>query len=173
MHTQTHVIDGARVVLVHVDADGGGPLPLIKDGIYHDAKSKPVYEFRRHERFIRDGTSNALFTGDRHQISLLLNQAGSAAAPASDPSKSMTFDAPLEEVASAGADLVRSQDDVPLRMLLGTAEERVRQAVDAAGVGRGPRPPAHPWVRLPAARRRRAAARDARSATAHLRDRLR
>jgi schlafen family protein len=128
VHTQTHVIDGARVVLVHVDADEAGPLPLIKDGVYHDGKGKPVYEFRQQERFIRDGTSNALFTGDRHQISLLNRR--SAAIPASDPSKSMTSDSPLDELATAAAELVRSQDDVPMRMLLGTAEERVRQAVD-------------------------------------------
>lgn len=128
VHSQSHVIDGNQVVIAHVEAGDDGPLALTRDGIYEDAKNKPVHEFRAGERYIRDGTSNALFTGDAHQVSLLLKQR-TVAPPPSDPADAMTFAASPSELATAAAELLRRQDDVPLRMLLGSAEAEVRQAV--------------------------------------------
>lgn len=74
VHSQTHVINGQNLVLIHVEAGDAGPLTLTRDGIYEDANNRPVYEFRGGERYIREGTSNALFTGSEHQVNLLLNQ---------------------------------------------------------------------------------------------------
>jgi hypothetical protein len=68
VHSQTHIVDTHNVVLVHVEAGDGGPLALIKDGIYQDATNQPVYEFHTGERYIREGTSNAFFTGAPHQV---------------------------------------------------------------------------------------------------------
>jgi Putative DNA-binding domain len=128
VHSQTHVIDGENVVLVHVEPGDGGPLTLTRDGIYHDANNRPVYEFRAGERYIREGTSNALFTGSEHQVNLLLNQRA-VAPPALDPADSMTFAAAPAELAAAARELLRAQDDVPLRDLLRGAEPRIRRSV--------------------------------------------
>ena len=100
----------------------------IKDGIYHDAKNEPVFEFRAGERYIRDGTSNTRFTGDAHQIALLLKQR-SVALPATDPAESMTFAVAPAVLADAARELLRRQDDVPLRTLLGAADAELRAAL--------------------------------------------
>jgi hypothetical protein len=128
VHSQTHIVDTHNVVLVHVEAGDGGPLALIKDGIYQDATNQPVYEFHTGERYIREGTSNALFTGAPHQVALLLKQRATAP-PAADPGDSMTLEAAPSELAGAARELLRRQDDVPLRLLLGGAEARIRQAI--------------------------------------------
>jgi hypothetical protein len=128
VHSQTHAVDVQNVVLIHVEAGDGGPLTLTRDGIHHDANNQPVYEFRAGERYIRDGTSNALFAGTPHQVNLLLNQRATAP-PAVDPADSMTFDVAPSELAAAARELLRRQDDVPLRMLLRSAEARIRQAL--------------------------------------------
>lgn len=128
VHSQTHVVDGQNVVLIHVEAGDGGPLTLTRDGIYHDARNQPVHEFRAGERYIREGTSNKLFTGSEHQVNLLLNQRATAPPPV-DPAESMTFDVAPSELVAAARELLRRRDDVPLRMLLGSADARVRQVL--------------------------------------------
>ena len=128
LHSQTHLIEGHEVILLRVEAGDDGPLELIKDGIYHDAKNQPVVEFRAGERYIRDGTANSAFTGDAHQIALLLKQR-SVALPAIDPAESMTFTGTPAVLADAARELLRRQDDVPLRTLLGAADAEVRAAL--------------------------------------------
>jgi hypothetical protein len=129
VHSQAHVIDGDEVILVRVEAAEGGPLALTKDGIHHDARNQPAHEFRTGERYIRDGTSNALFVGDPHQIALLLKQR-SVAPPAADPADAMTFAVAPAVLAAAARELLRRQDDVPLRGLLGSADAELRHAVE-------------------------------------------
>ena len=128
VHSQTHVLEGNQVVLIHVEAGDGGPLEVVKDGIY-EAANQPVYEFRAGDRYIREGTSNVLFTGAPHQVALLLKQR-TTAPPADDPADTMTFDAAPGDLAGAARELLRRQDDVPLRMLLGGAEEQIRHSIE-------------------------------------------
>ena len=128
-HSQTHELDGARVILVHVEPAEGGPLALTRDGVHQEPGSQPSYEFRAGERYIREGTSNRLFTGSEHQVRLLLTQRV-AAPPAADPADAMSFDVAPGELAAAARELLRRSDDVPLRGLLGGAGARVRRALE-------------------------------------------
>ena len=109
LHSQTHVVDMHNVVLVHVEAADGGPLALIKDGIHQDGTNQSVYEFHTGERYIREGTSNALFRGAPHQVALLLKQRATAP-PAADPGDSLTFEAAPSELAGAARELLRRQE---------------------------------------------------------------
>ena len=128
IHSQTHVVDGKEVIVVRVEAAAGGPVALTKDGVYRDANNQPVYEFRAGERYIRDGTSNRLFVGDAHQIGLLLMQR-TVAPPATDPAESMSFAVAPAVLAAAAQQLLRQQDDVPLRALLGSLDADLRGAL--------------------------------------------
>jgi hypothetical protein len=130
IHSQTHLIDGQRVVIVRVERSETGPLAFTRDGIYENAKGEQVVEFRVGERYIREGTRNALFTGAPHQIALLLRQQSSAPPPA-DPAEAMSFSAPASQLAEAARELLRAQDDIPLRKVLLSAEPRLREGLAA------------------------------------------
>ena len=100
VHSQTHDIDGSLVVLVHIEPGAAGPLALIADAIYPTRGGREFYAFRAGERYIRDGTRNARWTGDPHQVALLFARQADAPPPF-DPAAAMSFDSRLEDLAEA------------------------------------------------------------------------
>ncbi len=103
---------------------------MTRDGIYQDRNGQQASLFKAGERYIRDGTSNALFTGDEHQVGLLMKPS-TTGPPVFDAADVLTFEGSLTDIADAARQLLRKNDDVPLQLLLGTTEATVRSHVHA------------------------------------------
>jgi hypothetical protein len=109
IHSQTHSIDDDLVTLVHVEPGPSGPLTLIADGEYTGRRGKREFVFEAGQRYIRDGTSNALWTGDQHQVHLLVTRRATESGPGASVSDETLADAVQNFLRDRRAEGIASQ----------------------------------------------------------------
>lgn len=161
--SQTHEIDGHQVVLVHVSPNPARCVFFRADGQYDQPGKAPKVVFREGEVFFRNGTESARLNQlgleqvvqkrveqergrweDEHSASyrrladvLRAGAAGQHVASGSAVEFNLTLEA--EVLIEAAVELLRADDDIPLRRLLSRAVPEARtlyRAGDQDGVAR-------------------------------------
>ncbi|MEV4116967.1 hypothetical protein [Nonomuraea sp. NPDC049695] len=149
IRTQAHDVEDAQVALVYVAPNPAGCVFFKADGQYGQDKSARAV-FRQGEVYFRDGTESRRLTqqglelviarrvasahaeweqahaAEYRRLAEQLRSGSVAQETARGPAAEINWELKPERLAAVGVELLRSQDDIPLRLLLTQVPARAR-----------------------------------------------